>query len=99
MADPLILCWRGADGDTEPVPCECEVFGYPHITTTGDRMFDNTHFLTREEAWANIERSSRAQLAMASRSLTDARSTLRKAELEMVEAGQRAAEIHRKRNP
>ena len=94
----MILCWRGSDNDVEPVACEAEVFGHPHSTTTGETMFQNTHFRTREEAWESIDRSISAHLSLAYNDVMDARSRMRKAESHMLEAGMRAAERNKKRD-
>lgn len=37
--------------DGKVVKEQCEVFGYPNITTSGELMYDNTHYKTRKEAW------------------------------------------------
>ena len=50
----MIKVYRGTDGDTEPVNFECEKFGWPNKTTTGEMMFINTHFRTEKEAWESI---------------------------------------------
>ena len=52
--------WRGTDGDNEPVEMECDVFGYPEATTSGEIMYENTHFRTKEEAWESIRASCEA---------------------------------------
>jgi len=46
--------FRGSDGDIEPVPFECEVFGHPNKTTDGETMFINTHFLSEGDAWDSL---------------------------------------------
>jgi len=56
--------WRGTDGDIEPVPFECEVWGYPNRTTTLEPMYDNTHFKTIGEAWKSIRRSWEAGMSL-----------------------------------
>jgi len=69
MSDKII-CWRGTDGDTEPIECICESeFGYPNYCTpkNGDReekMYENTHFLKKEEAWLSIVRSVKAAVSL-----------------------------------
>ena len=61
MSDkPTITCWRADGDDHEPVACQCEVFGYPHHTVDGHKMYENTHFLSREEAWEKIQRNIEA---------------------------------------
>jgi hypothetical protein len=93
MSD-LIKCWRGTGADCEPVEFECEVFGWPNYTTTGEQMYSNTHFLAREEAWENIEESARLRLASCAESIDSARLALAAADARMVEAGIRMAKVH-----
>ena len=50
----MIKGFRGTDGDIEPIPFECEEFGYPNKTTDGETMFINTHFLSEGEAWDSL---------------------------------------------
>ena len=57
--------YRGTDGDLEPVEMECEEFGHPNKTSTGETMYVNTHFRTEEEAWASIKRSVEAGVSLA----------------------------------
>lgn len=94
----LLLCWRGTDGDVEPVPSWCETFGHPNSTTNGERMFANTHFRTPEEAWVQIEKSIESQLVLALSELERARDALVAAERRMMEAGERAARVVKRRS-
>lgn len=94
----LILCWRGAGGDVEPVPCWCETFGHPNRTVTGEIMYANSHFLTSEEAWEQIEKSVTARLSLARDKLLQARRQLADAERGMMEAGLADAEIRARRD-
>jgi hypothetical protein len=57
--------YRGSDEDNAPVEMECEVFGFPYRTTTGEKMYVNTHFLTESEAWESIKASARASIKLA----------------------------------
>ena len=57
---PTITCWRADGDDYEPVACQCEVFGWPNLTVDGQIMYQNTHFLSRKEAWRKIERNIEA---------------------------------------
>lgn len=63
----MITVYRGSDGDNEPREMQCEVSGYPQRTTCGERMFENTHFLTRAEAWESIRQSAEAGIKLAAR--------------------------------
>jgi len=66
--------FRGQDGDIAPVPFECEVWGYPNKTTTGEDMYENTHFRMEEEAWRSINRSWEAGVSLVARALKYKRS-------------------------
>ena len=90
----MITCWRGDDGDVEPVVCECEVFGWPNKTADGKPMWKNSHFLTIEEAWESIDQSVKAQLSLSAAAVEEARARLAQAERRMVEAGMRAAAVN-----
>lgn len=72
--------YRGTDGDTEPVEMECEEFGYPNNTTCGEKMCDNTHFKTEQEAWGSILKSVKAGVWLVGRDVILAENNLRKVE-------------------
>lgn len=72
----MIKVWRGTDGDNEPVELECKEFGYPHETTDGEIMYDNSHFLTKEEAWESIRDSCEAIMYSLAQSITQCESRL-----------------------
>lgn len=80
-----LKCYRGADGDLEPVLCECEVRGYPNKTISGELMYDNTHFATEQEAWGSILSSWDAGVVLAVRALELARMVVEKATQELAE--------------
>lgn len=82
----MITVWRGTDGDLEPVKMECEAFGYPNYTGTGERMWDNSHFRTEAEAWNSILKSVMAYIALAARNVEHARGKLSAAEKESADA-------------
>ncbi len=83
--------YRGSDGDLEPVVMECEKFGYPNKTNTGEVMWDNTHFRTPGEAWKSIIASVEAGVSLAGSSVE-----LAEKELERVRkiAAERAMEFN-----
>jgi len=83
--------YRGSDGDVEPVVMECEKFGYPNKTNTGEVMWDNTHFRTPGEAWKRILESVEAGVSLAKRSVKQAEEELDRARKE---AGERAKEFN-----
>jgi len=78
--------FRGTDGDTAPASCECEKFGYPNKTTIGDVMYENTHFLTEEEAWRSIAKSVQASVLMAGIELNWEQRHLNKATVDVATA-------------
>lgn len=82
--------YRGTDGDVEPVEMECEKFGYPNKTTTGETMYDNTHFRTIESAWKSILESIAAGVSLVGGSVRNAEDEL--ARLRKI-AGDRAKEF------
>lgn len=86
-----MIVWRGGDGQTEPVAVECEKPGYPNRDVHGDVMYDNTHFLTREQAWDSVRRNVEAWVSIAAGNLTQAQEALRIAEQRAAEAAQKMA--------
>ena len=55
MSKEKIICWRGSDGDVQPVKCVCDdKFGYPNYCKDEngkeEKMFGNTHFIKKEDA-------------------------------------------------
>ena len=69
MPKEKIICWRGTDGDTYPVKCICDdKFGYPNYCTDEngkeEKMYENTHFLKKEDAWAKIVRNVKAGVSL-----------------------------------
>lgn len=56
MSKEKLICWRGTDGDLEPVECICQnKFGYPNYCNPKNEgeemMYQNTHFLEKKDAW------------------------------------------------
>lgn len=80
----MITVWRGSDGDLEPVKMECEE--HAECTTRGERMWTNTHFRTEAEAWNSVLKSVVAYIALASRSVEQARARLSAAEKQSADA-------------
>jgi len=68
--------WRATDGDNAPVEMDCEEFGYPHRTTCGQTMYENTHFRTKAEAWENIRQSCKAGMFLLARSINECEARL-----------------------
>ena len=67
-------CYRGTDGDTQPVKCIIlSKFGYPNycINEEGyeEQMFENTHFLKEADAWFSIVQSINAGIEIEKRSI------------------------------
>ena len=82
-----IICWRGTDGDVQPIKCVCDdKFGYPNYCTDesgkNDKMYDNTHFLEKEKAWYSIYRSVRAGISLSGSRVIQAKKQLEEAEKE-----------------
>jgi len=71
-----IKVYRGTDGDTKPIEKECERFGWPHYTTDGEQMFENTHFKTETEAWESILESVKAGVSLIGGSVRNAEEEL-----------------------
>jgi hypothetical protein len=72
---------------------QCEVFGYPKRTTCGDRMFENTHFLTRAEAWESIRQSAEAEIKWAAVQVEEAEESLVRAKERAAVAAVRMAKV------
>jgi len=76
--ETVVMCWRGTDGDLEPVECIVDGdFGWPHKCTvkeTGEveNMYDNTHFRIKEEAWESIVKSVNAGVSLSKSRLEEA---------------------------
>lgn len=83
--------FRGTDGDLEPVEMECEEFGHPRKTSTGEIMYRNTHFRTKEEAWGSIVKSVEAAVSLAGSEVLNCKQALRRAE---ERAGKAASEYN-----
>ena len=76
----MVKIYRGTDGDLEPVEMECEEFGHPNKTSTGETMYSNSHFKTEREAWESIMRSVEAGVSLAGSEVLHCQQALRKAE-------------------
>jgi hypothetical protein len=76
----LIEVWHADPRHCEPTRQECEVFGYPNMTTCGETMYSNTHYLERYEAWGKLLTELRAGVQIEARSVKRLRTELRKAE-------------------
>lgn len=85
--------YRGSDGDITPVEMECEVFGYPNHTKCGEQMCENTHFATREEAWASIKRSAIAEIRLTSDALESVENQLMEARHRSAKAATRLSRV------
>jgi hypothetical protein len=75
---------------------ECEEFGYPNYTTTGERMYENTHFMTEQEAWTHIMVSVEAGVCLAGSHIRHVETQLRKAREEAGDAARDYDDAHRK---
>lgn len=80
-----IICWRGGDGDTAPVKCICDdKFGWPNFCTdehgNHEKMYENRHYLLKEDAWKSIIRSVKAGISLAAGSVKNAKEELAKAQ-------------------
>lgn len=96
------ICWRGSDGDSEPVKCTYEQeFGHPNYCKLPDgsdeKMYNNTHFMTEDEAWKKIKDSMNAELDFIAGKLKEAKANLRQQEIKATEAVERRHRI--KSNP
>jgi hypothetical protein len=87
----MIKGFRGSDGDIEPVPFECEVFGYPNKTTDGETMFINTHFLSEGDAWDSILSGWEAGVHIYTRLVEQAKADLAKYEAQLKEEKEKRA--------
>lgn len=85
----LIQVWKA--GATSPEPQTCETPGWPNVTTCGEKMYVNTHFDTKAEAWERVRSSCEAGLSMAARRVEDAERALSNARTEAAEAAKRWA--------
>lgn len=86
-----ITCWRGTDGDLRPVKCICvNQFGYPNFCTDESdnlhQMFENTHFLKKEDAWFSIVQSVKAGVSLSKRAVKTTAEEYNKAKVEYEEA-------------
>lgn len=54
----------------------CEEFGWPNVTHDGDLMYQNTHFLEREEALQYARRDAHAKVATLQETVEEARQRL-----------------------
>ena len=57
----------------------CEEFGFPNVTNDGELMYENTHFMTREEAARSGLRNIRARVENANRHVAEMREKLAEA--------------------
>lgn len=94
----MTTVWRGADSDSAPVRMECERFGHPHKTMTGETMYINTHFLTEEQAWESIRVSCEVAICRSGEQVTYAQSQLASAKEKAPRATLRMAAYIEARN-
>ena len=83
------ICYRGSDGDISPVKCTYldGEFGYPkHCKVESEnkteQMFENTHFISYEDAWKSITKSVKAGVTLSARAVKHAREKLLELEKE-----------------
>jgi hypothetical protein len=91
MSKEKLICWRGQDGDIKPVMCICDdEFGYPNYcqdeTGKEEKMYENTHFLDKNDAWKSIIKSVKAGIRLSGRRVSQAMDELKKAQAESAEA-------------
>lgn len=57
-----------------PEPVKCDQIGYPNDDIKGRKMYDNSHFLTIEDAWQSLRSNALAgeQLALNDLTATEA---------------------------
>ncbi|MBI4672421.1 MAG: hypothetical protein HY741_12255 [Chloroflexi bacterium] len=77
--DTLTLTmWRADKTKLTPVKVECPDGLYPHNDADGEKIFNNTHFETEEEAWAQLRGNVLAWVEMAGAQITQAEFELQK---------------------
>ena len=94
----LMKIYRGTDGDNYPVEMKCKKFGYPYKTICGETMYNNTHFLTKHEAWESILKSVNARVSLAGMAIEKTESELKNAQKHAGEAAKHYVTVHRKYN-
>jgi hypothetical protein len=57
---------------SEPEAVECEQAGYPNVDAKGRTQFDNTHFVSIDRAWKELDDNHKAWQHSVSRDLVQA---------------------------
>ena len=70
--------WRADKTKLAPVKVECPNGLYPNNDADGEKIFNNTHFQTEEEAWAQLRGEVLAGVAMAGAQIAQAEFELQK---------------------
>jgi hypothetical protein len=93
-ADDLEDVWLSDEVGDRPVKTACErgKFGYPNLTVTGQKMYENTAFRTEIEAWECLIRNVDAGQRISVMNVRDAERRLATAKEELVKDALRATE-------
>lgn len=70
----------------EVIPVLCENIGYPHRDVNGDIMYENSHFLTEEDAWTQVFVEADSWRELATRRVVEAQHKLQHVKDECVNA-------------
>jgi hypothetical protein len=76
----MTTMWKVVYGSPAPVEVEADIPSFPHKDSAGDRIYENTHFLTLDKAWSHHIREHRAGLSLGASDVTEKRRRLLEAE-------------------
>ncbi len=85
--------WKTDHSEFAPIEVECETPEHPHRDADGERIYENTHFLTIEEAWERMLTAASNHEIWRLQDVDQQREILQKKEREMFEASGAAIRI------
>jgi hypothetical protein len=83
---PMNTVFRADLRTFEVIPVLCENIGYPHRDVNGDIMYENSHFLTEEDAWTQVFVEADSWRELATRRVVEAQHKLQHVKDECVNA-------------
>lgn len=81
-----MIVYKACGSMTEPRAVECEKPGYPNVDAYGVVMYENSHFLTEDEAWKHLEDERKAHVNNETAAVEYADEKLRDAKEKLVQA-------------
>ena len=95
--EPPLQLWRADYEQARPAFVDCPNGGYPATDAEGNKIWENSHFATKEDAWNHLETSAAAGVENTGSTIESARHNMRKLELRAADRAVHYARVRENR--